>query len=115
MPVFLGNQVDPVVQGVLQLPDRLDPWCYLGGRGQQCLVHGFTSSRSPVPSGVPQGSILGPLLFLVYVNDLPPVIQNRIALSSDDSKVPVSLRVYKIVGHSKRTWTVCIAGAIIGT
>ena len=59
---------------------------YLSGRGQQCLVHGFTSSRSPVPSGVPQGSILGPLLFLVYVNDLPPVIQNRIALFADDSK-----------------------------
>ena len=60
---------------------------YLGGHGpQQCLVHGFTSSRSPVPSGVPQGSILGPLLFLVYVNDLPPVIQNRIALFADDSK-----------------------------
>ena len=59
---------------------------YLGGRGQQCLVHGFTSSRSPVPSGVPQGSILGPLLFLVYVNDLPPVIQNRIALFADNSK-----------------------------
>ena len=59
---------------------------YLGGRVQQCLVHGFTSSRSPVPSVVPQGSILGPLLFLVYLNDLPPVIQNRIALFADDSK-----------------------------
>ena len=58
----------------------------VGGRGQQCWVHGFISSRSPVPSGVPQGSILGPLQFLVYVNDLPPVIQNRIALIARDSK-----------------------------
>lgn len=59
---------------------------YLDGRGQQCLVQGFTSSRSPVLSGVPQGSILVPLLFLVYVNDLPPVIQNHIALFADDSR-----------------------------
>ena len=58
----------------------------VGGRGQQCWVHGFISNRSPVPSGVPQGSILGPLQFLVYVNDLPPVIQNRIALIARDSK-----------------------------
>ena len=50
------------------------------------MVHGFTSIRSPVPSGVPKGSILSPLLFLVYVNDLPPVIQNRISLFADDSK-----------------------------
>ena len=59
---------------------------YLGGRGQQCSVHGFTYSHSPVPSGVPQGSIVGPLMFLVYVNNLPPVIQNRISLFADDSK-----------------------------
>ena len=59
---------------------------YLGGRSQQCLVHGFTSGRSLVPSGVPQSSILGPLLLLVYVNDLPLVIQNRIAVFADNVK-----------------------------
>ena len=84
---------------------------YLGGRGQQCLVHGFTSSRSPVPSGVPQGSILGPLLFLVYVNNLPPMIQNRIALFADDSKcssVIESLQDYESLQKdldSLHSWT----------
>ena len=47
---------------------------YLGGLGQRCLVHDFTSSRCPVISGVPEGCILGFLLSLVFVNDLPPVV-----------------------------------------
>ena len=49
-------------------------------------MHSFSSRCSPVPSGVPQGSILGPLLFLVCVIYLPLVIENRIALFADDSK-----------------------------
>ena len=48
-------------------------------------VSGAWSTVS-LASGVPQGSILGPLLFLVYVNDFPPVIQNRIALFTGDSE-----------------------------
>jgi hypothetical protein len=50
-------------------------------------VEGESSSWLNVLSDVPQGSVLGPLFFIIYINDLPEVVHNHIALFADDAKL----------------------------
>ena len=64
---------------------------YLDNRRQLVSVNGSFSGFLPVTSGVPQGSILGPLLFLIYINDLPDsVLFSKPLLFADDTKCLIS-------------------------
>ena len=59
---------------------------YLSNRRQKCTINGLTSNHSSIHCGVPQGSILGPLLFLLYVNDVSTnMLHSNILLYANDT------------------------------
>ena len=58
---------------------------FLSSRTQRVKVDGVCSSSIDVVSGVPQGSVLGPLMFLLYIADLPRLLQNELVGYADDS------------------------------
>ena len=64
---------------------------FLSDRKQHVRINGNLSDPVKVTSGVPQGSVLGPILFLIYINDLPEVISTIMKLFADDAKIYKSI------------------------
>ena len=102
-----GQQTDAIVMDFSNAFDKVDhhklvhkpkhmgvnpyitPWIkdFLHIRSQPVLVENKVSHSLPVLSGVPQGSVVGPSLFLAYINDLPGSVKSRVSLFADDTIV----------------------------
>ena len=57
---------------------------FLTNRTQKVVVDGSSSDSARVKSGVPQGTVFGPLLFLTYINDLPSTVSSQVCLFAND-------------------------------
>ena len=65
---------------------------FLVGRRQRVMIGKETSNWTDVLSGIPQGSVLGPLLFVIYINDIPTGIQSLMKIFADDTKIYRALK-----------------------
>ena len=71
---------------------------FLTNRSQQVIINNKSSDHLPVLSRVPQGSVLGPLLFICYINNLPNNISSTIRLYADDALL------YRTIHNKKDTY-----------
>ena len=78
----------------------------MNNRKQRVVIRGTTSSWESVTSGVPQGSVLGPILFLIFINELPTELLSKLSLFADDSKL-----FSRIIVNKKKTNPEVIEGS----
>ena len=74
---------------LIGIRDPLLGWfrSYLSGRKQRVVIEGQSSNWQSINSGVPQGSVLGPLLLLIYINDITENLQSDCFLYADDTSI----------------------------
>ena len=65
-------------------------------REERLVLNGQTSEWRKINSGVPQGSVLGPLIFLIYINDLPDSLTSICKVFADDTSLfPTAFNIYE--------------------
>jgi hypothetical protein len=71
------------------ISEQIVKWieAFLVNRRQRVVVNGQYSEWDNILSGVPQGSVLGPVLFVIFINDLPAAVISRLLLYADDAKI----------------------------
>ena len=64
---------------------------FLKTRSQAIVLNGIKSDKIAVSSSVPQGSVLGPIVFLAYINNLPDQVKSRVRLFADDTAIYLAI------------------------
>ena len=87
---------------------------FLTNRTQKVVVDGSSSESARVRSGVPQGTVLGPLPFLTYINDLPPTVSSQVRLFADDCLLYRPINAEQIRSSCRETYLRYRTGQIGG-
>lgn len=84
------------------LGPQINNWVesFLANRSHKVCVNGKFSNEAPVTSGIPQGSVLGPTLFTLFINDLPDEVESTVYLFADDTKI------FGLANNKKDTTTI---------
>ena len=88
---------------------------FLTGRLQRVTLNSVYSEWSSVVSGIPQGSVFGPVLFLLYVNDISSIVNSHLLLFADDIKLYRSIKSEMILFYCRKTSTNYSAGQTLGS